>query len=297
MTLRPSGIAAASRAYAELLRPPNLATAAADVLAGYAAAGLGDSRALGWLLAAAVCLYGGGITLNDFFDRELDAVERPERPIPSGRVRPAAAATVGITLLIAGVGAAFQANSAAGWIAAAIAGFVLLYDSWGKHRAAFGPVNMGLCRGLNLLLGVAAVPAALAGRWVLALLPFTYICGVTALSRGEVSGGKRGTALFSLLSMTLVLVGLTLTAMNAQELPWAGLALTVALAWRLLPPFWRAYKDSAAGPIRAAVKTGVLSLVLLDAVIGASYAGVLFGGVILATALLAALLSRAFAVT
>lgn len=84
-----------------MLRPPNLTTAAADLPAGYAAAGLSDSGALARLLAAAVSLYGGGITLNDLFDRELDAVERPERPIPSGCVRPAAAATVGIALLIA----------------------------------------------------------------------------------------------------------------------------------------------------------------------------------------------------
>jgi 4-hydroxybenzoate polyprenyltransferase len=60
------------RAYLELLRPPNVVTAIADVLAGYAVAGRGRPEALPWLIAASVCLYAGGVVLNDFFDRNLD---------------------------------------------------------------------------------------------------------------------------------------------------------------------------------------------------------------------------------
>ena len=74
------------RGYLELLRPPNVMTAVADVLAGYAVAGLSNWAALPWLLGATACLYAGGVVLNDFFDRHLDARERPERPLPSGRV-------------------------------------------------------------------------------------------------------------------------------------------------------------------------------------------------------------------
>src|ERR1035438_580750 len=67
----------ATRALIELLRPANVVTAAADVLAGCAAAQLasGEAHVLPWLLASTCCLYGGGIVLNDFFDRNLDAVE------------------------------------------------------------------------------------------------------------------------------------------------------------------------------------------------------------------------------
>ena len=83
------------RGYLELLRPPNVVTAIADVLAGYAVAGRSNPRALPWLIGATVCLYAGGVVLNDFFDRHLDAVERPERPIPSGRVPASSAAALG----------------------------------------------------------------------------------------------------------------------------------------------------------------------------------------------------------
>jgi 4-hydroxybenzoate polyprenyltransferase len=71
------------RACLQLLRPANVTTALADVLAGFAIAGLGNRAALPWLLLATAALYAGGIVLNDVFDREIDKLERPDRPIPS----------------------------------------------------------------------------------------------------------------------------------------------------------------------------------------------------------------------
>ena len=101
-----------------LVRPANLVTAAADVLAGWIVVG-GSRGALGWRVAASVSLYAGGVVLNDFFDRNLDTVERPERPIPSGKVPAASAAALGIILLCAGIASAFQASTITGIIATA----------------------------------------------------------------------------------------------------------------------------------------------------------------------------------
>ena len=81
-----SGERTHARAFLELLRPANVTTALGDVLAGYAIAGLGNLPALPWLLGATVCLYAGGVVLNDVFDFEIDRRERPERPLPSGRI-------------------------------------------------------------------------------------------------------------------------------------------------------------------------------------------------------------------
>lgn len=285
------------RGYLELLRPANVTTALADVLAGYAVAGLGRGRGLPWLLLSTACLYAGGVVLNDVFDRRLDAVERPERPIPSGRVPATRAAALGAVLLAAGVAAASTATAAAAIIAGAIAALVLLYDAWGKHQAIVGPVNMGLCRGLNLLLGVAAVPAALAGHWPLALLAVVYIGAVTVVSRGEVYGGKAATAALALVSLTAVLLALAIIAARSGSGAPVALALTAALGWRVWPPFWTVYKDSSPACIRRAVKAGVLSLVLLDAVISAAYAGPLYSVAVLATAVVAGTLARLFSVT
>jgi 4-hydroxybenzoate polyprenyltransferase len=285
------------RAYLELLRPANVVTALADVLAGYAIAGRARPGALPWLLVATACLYGGGVVLNDFFDRAIDSVERPERPIPSGRVLPARAAIFGAILLAAGIGAADAATPAAAMIAAAIIALVLAYDAWGKHIPFIGPLNMGACRGMNLLLGVAAVPAALSTHWPLALLPIVYIYAVTTVSRGEVHGGSRASGRVAVACMTAVLAALMVLSWQAG--PWLiwGIALTALLGWRVLPAFWRAAGDARPESIRHAVKTGVLSLVLLDATLGSVYAGPFYALLILAVAGIAWACARAFAVT
>jgi 4-hydroxybenzoate polyprenyltransferase len=76
-----------------------------------------------------------------------------------------------------------------------------------------------------------------------------------------------------------------------------ALLLVGLLSWRVLPPFWRAIAMPDAAAIRLAVRTGVLSLVLLDAVIAAAYAGMIYSLAVLATAVLAGWLARRFAVT
>ncbi len=155
---------------------------------------------------------------------------------------------------------------------------------------------MGLCRAGNLMLGVAAIPAALRWAWPLALLPLAYITAVTAVSRGEVHGGNRPVAAFALISLGAVLLALLWLSSIAH---WsiAGLLLVAALAVRVVPPFARAWQRPAAATTRLAVRSGVLSLMLLDAVLGAVYAGALYAAAIVVTALAAGWLARRFAVT
>ena len=273
-----------------------MATSLADVLAGFAVAGLGNRGVLPWLLAATVCLYAGGVVLNDVFDLDIDRAERPERPLPSGRVSRRAAAVLGGSLLVSGIVLAFNATTAAGCVALATAASILLYDAWGKRHTWTGPVNMGLCRAGNLMLGVAAVPAALALAWPLGALPLVYITAVTAVSRGEVHGGKRPVAAFALISLGLVLLALFWLS-SATVFSLAGVLLTAVLAVRLLPAYARVWRQPAPQTIRTAVRAGVLSLVLLDAVLGAVYAGPLYSVAILGTGLAAGWLARRFAVT
>jgi 4-hydroxybenzoate polyprenyltransferase len=281
-----------------LLRPANVVTAAADVLAGAAVAGISSAGRLAWLVLGSMCLYAGGIVLNDYFDRTIDAVERPERPIPSGRISPGTARNFGTLLLGAGVAASAMAGAASAVVAAAVAAAVLLYDSASKRHPFLGPVTMGSCRALNLMLGMTIQAGALAEHGWLASLPLAYIAGVTVLSRGEVAGGKRPVAAVALVLVGAVTgTGAWLALRAPSPAAWWAAALTIGLAARVLPAYWRAWRDPSAGPIRAAVRRGVLSLVLLDAVIAAAYADIMVSLAVLATAFLAGWLARLFAVT
>jgi 4-hydroxybenzoate polyprenyltransferase len=207
-----------------------------------------------------------------------------------------AAALLGGVLLAAGVLSALLASPTAGLVAGLTAASILLYDAWGKRQRIVGPFNMGLCRGLNFLLGMAAVPAVLGSVWFLAVIPLFYIAGVTALSRGEVHGGSRGPAAFALISLSLVSIALLVLTLNSRD-PWPGTVLAAVLVLRVMPAFWAAYRSPAPATIRRAVRAGVLSLVLLNAAIGVTFASAQYGLVILATGAAAWALARIFAVT
>ncbi|MBN3911118.1 MAG: UbiA-like protein EboC [Nostoc sp. NMS1] len=293
------------------MRPANIVTAWADILVGFAASGSGSIFAklingeatfailipLAWLLLATTGLYGGGIVFNDVFDAELDAKERPNRAIPSGRVSRQNAALLGSILFAIGIIAAFQVS----WLSAAIAILIalssLLYDSLAKHHPFFGPLNMGLCRGSNLLLGVSAVPAMIGERWYLALIPVLYIAAITAISQGEVHGGKKITGVLALLLIAIVLTAVLALGILGDYTAIAALPFAIFLAIRVLPNFVKAASEPVAENIRNAVKIGVLSLIVLDATVASGFAGLYYGLLVLILLPISMKLAQIFAVT
>ena len=285
------------RIYLQLMRLPNLVTAAADILAGYSASGLPVSPAMACLVCVSMSLYAGGVVLNDFFDRRLDALERPERPIPSGRIRPINAAIFGYLLLGIGILAGWICSSVTGIFTIAIACCVLLYNVWAKRHAVIGPFVMGLCRGLNLLLGLSLSTAVLKERWLLALLPIAYIAAITIMSAGEVKGGNRKSIFAASTIFITVCCAIAFLGLN-PVFQWAwSYPVVLLLGYRVLPAMVRAYRNPVAGNVRAAVKTGVLSLIILDSAIAAGYGGPWFGAAVLALLGFAAGLARIFSVT
>ncbi|MDQ0765216.1 SCO3242 family prenyltransferase [Streptomyces canus] len=148
-----------ARAWAELLRLPALFTVPGDALAGAAAVSARPSARTLLAIASSVCLYEAGMALNDWADRDVDAVERPHRPLPSGRVRPAAALGAACALTGAGLSLAACAGRPALTVAVPLTATVWAYDLALKNTPA-GPVAMATARGLDLLLGAAATAGA-----------------------------------------------------------------------------------------------------------------------------------------
>ncbi len=284
-------------AYLQLMRPANIVTAWADILTGFAASGAALESPLAWLILATTGLYGGGVVFNDVFDADLDAVERPERPIPTGKASRQGATILGIVLLTVGVVAAAQVSFLSAIIAAFVAIGAIIYDAWNKHNAILSPLNMGLCRGGNLLLGVSAIPAMVSNLWFLALIPIFYIAAVTAISRGEVHGGKSSTGKLALLLLAIALSGVIALGLLPNYFIFAVLPFLALLVWRVVPPFVAATYNPSADIIRSAVKAGVLSLIILDASLAAGFAGAFYGLLVLALSFVSIALAKVFAVT
>lgn len=261
-----------------MLRPANIVTSVADIWAGaavsYGMLGFFVDRRdfladLGWLSLATACLYGGGVVLNDYFDARLDAVERPERPIPRGDITRLQAGALGFFLLFAGILSAFLAGIVPGVLAMLISLLVLLYNSRSKVHPVLGPLNMGLCRSVNLLLGISVIPELVLRMSWLGLFPLIFITAVTVISRGEVLGGNKKALQLSLVLYTLLLAGLLLLGIWQQSLIWA---LLFGGCWFVFAvrPLLQALKTLAPPEIRRSVKAGVLSLIFLNA----AYAGI-----------------------
>ncbi|MFC9608693.1 UbiA family prenyltransferase [Streptomyces niveus] len=147
------------RAWAELLRVSALFTVPGDALAGAASAGVRPNRGTALAVGASLCLYEAGMALNDWADRDEDAVERPHRPIPSGRITPNAALAAAGGLTATGLLLASRAGRPALALSTALAATVWAYDLRLKHTAV-GPVAMGAARTLDVLLGATATRAA-----------------------------------------------------------------------------------------------------------------------------------------
>ncbi len=181
------------KAWLQILRLPAVFTAMADIFAGFILShrSLQPVNQFLLLLGSSSCLYLAGMVLNDYFDCDLDALERPERPIPSGRISANIALCAGFFLLIAGTGLAFLAGPTSAIVAGILAFFVVSYDALTKG-SWLGPINMGLCRGLNLLLGASAGGAFIEifaqPQLMAALAMGTYIAGVTLFARDEAHG-------------------------------------------------------------------------------------------------------------
>ncbi|MEA5457404.1 UbiA-like protein EboC [Arcicella sp. LKC2W] len=256
--------------YLQLMRPANLITAIADIMAGLSIAKFvfsTDSLSIQTILLlslSTVGLYGGGVVFNDVFDAELDAVERPERAIPSGKVSKQNATLLGSILLVLGIFCAFLVSFESMIIALIIAVLALVYDKVGKHHAFLGPINMGLCRGGNLLLGMSVMVSSLQDWWWIGIVPVLYIAAITMISRGEVHGGSKSILYFA--GILYVIVSISQIALSYHfGNVLIALPFVILHIYLIFKPLITAIQNPIGPNIGKAVKAGVLALIVMDA--------------------------------
>jgi 4-hydroxybenzoate polyprenyltransferase len=270
------------KAYLQLVRAPAALTVLGDTVAGAAAAGrpLHGRRLLLPLSSAA--FYWSGMALNDWADRDLDATERPERPIPSGRVTPERALAIAGGLTAAGLGlAAAGGGRDAVRMALPLAAAVWAYDTVLKSTPA-GPLGMAACRALDVLMGAGATGTRRALPAAAAVGGHTL--GVTALSRGEVHGtspATAATALAGTAAATAAAVGGRATSIHHRlgALTAAALYFTTVGRAQLA-----ARSDPSAATVRRATMAGIHGMVPLQAALAARR-GSLLGALAVAAAL------------
>jgi 4-hydroxybenzoate polyprenyltransferase len=274
-------------AYLQLIRLPNVLTSAADSLAGWLLAGGSLAEPGRWLplASASMVLYASGTALNDVFDLEVDRAERPGRPLPSGRVPIMMAILIGGLGLLLGPALALAGGSRnAAAVAVILAVCILAYDAGVKH-IFLGPVLMGACRGLNLLMGMAYAPGlGGAAAWSAAFAYGLFVAGITVISRSETREGERKGLITGLTILDLALLGLAAAAMAHQRFPYSepghplipleGLLVIALIAVVVNQAATVAIKQPTPPSIQRTVKTGILSLVWLNVGLVAAVRGI-----------------------
>ena len=285
------------KAYLQLFRIPNVFTAMADVTVGYLFLNpnLCPAGSFCCLLAASCCLYTAGMVLNDVFDARVDAQQRPQRPIPSGRIGLETARRLGFGLLLIGVlfgwiggywvGTHFHIPWRSGAVATLLAVTVVLYDAVLK-RTWLAPAFMGACRCLNILLGMSLSPLVANGgnkvlgytadQLVVAAGIGVFIVGVTWFARSEAVTSRRGGLV---LALVVMVAGLALLISFPQwgmfdegvrKLTMPGtvwLLLIVLLTFSIVRRCAMAILSPQPDHVQFAVKHAIMSLVLLDAAV------------------------------
>ena len=299
-------------AVAQLMRLANVFTAIADVWMGFvlAMSPLPLPVVVLGLTTCSCLLYTAGIVLNDAMDAAVDAVERPERPLPSGRVSLRFAYLLGWNLLAAGmlvaIGMSIVCNSAApGLIAWALSLTIVAYNSWLK-RTWLGPFALAACRAGNVLLGMSPMMIQfgpfdfvfLGGPLAPALGIGCYVCGIGWLAREEHGTSRRWVLLLGTLFMFTGLMIIAsapwweLASSQMQLESWQWIALWTLLGGLVLRRCIAAIGEPTPQSVQRAVGYALLLIIPIDAAVCLGFGAWGWACLVLALFLPGRLLSR-----
>lgn len=287
------------RAIFDLIRIPNIFTAIADILAGFLFVG-GEVEQWSSLLCLVVgssCFYAAGVALNDVCDADRDAIDRPTRPIPSGRISTKDTTIFIVILLIVGVCVVSWVSVSSVIIALVLITSIVCYDIFFKSTV-IAPGWMGMCRALNLLLGMSIVSIEFSSTRIIPIgLMWLYITSVTLFARDETGDIRPIRLTISTFCVCIASSGLISLywLLDVIHIEYIGLVfvLVIITGFRGL----QAIRDRTPHSVQRAVKAMILGLVLFDASLACSVRGPVAALMIVLLLIPSTLLARKFSVT
>jgi 4-hydroxybenzoate polyprenyltransferase len=283
------------RQYIILVRLPNVFSAASNILPGYFIVAADATSSflniniiyLAGLMTSSSLLYLAGIVFNDYFDIEIDKKERPNRPLPSGKITKRKALTIAISSVIAANVLTILINLTSFIVAVILTTIIIAYDYSLKHSTITGPITMGLARFVNMILGASlALPTLLlstaSGKILLfiATSMFLYVVAIGILSKQEVSG--KATNLIIISSLSIVFVDIAAIAIAGligifQSAVFANLALFSIVMVIIFRPILRGLSSLAPIHIQNIIKNMIISIIILDSVFVSGIIGLPYG--------------------
>lgn len=310
--------------WAQLIRVPNTFTAAADPLAGMCIGGAGLSflsHPLPALLAAlgSILLYWGGMVLNDVFDFAEDQKNQRSGPLVRGSIGIGQAKLVGSSMLgigcILACSAAYWIHGSTAWTAVLsllLVGAIIGYDGPLK-TTPLAPLLMGLCRALNLGIGMAIASGPLFPKlpsyaWLFALAYTLYVMGFTIAARKEFLTEQSRPRLWA--GWLICLAGVVLYAWTIWKYPspsliglqerqgqwsqWFFPGMMLLLSVPVLRRALRSIQTLKGPDLGQAIRTAIVNILFINATLALIYAGPWAGLLVALLLLPTVLLARFF---
>jgi 4-hydroxybenzoate polyprenyltransferase len=251
-------------------RVSNLPTVWTNVLAATVlAGGAWQNARTGLVLVAMTLFYVGGMYLNDYFDRTIDARERPERPIPAGDIAANTVAAAGFGMLGCGIALLAVTGAAAALAGLILGGLIVAYNCFHKG-VALSPVTMGLCRAFVYFGAALAVSGELTGPVALAGLALAaYVAGLTYAARQE-SLDRVG----NLWPLLLLCAPLLPVVPALGQGPWAIIITLALIGWSAYAVYLLARRPMP-GAVPRAVGALIAGISLVDATFLASIGAIM----------------------
>ena len=212
--------------WAQLFRLPNMFTVPGDVIAGAALSG-GNvfSLKLVYAVISIGMLYGAGLLLNDYFDRDNDGENSPKRPIPSGLVNANAVLGVAVFLSVFAIVLAWLKTGIVGGMSAGIVLILIcIYDMWAKNIVVMREVIMGLCRAMSVFSGYVMIGGKYSSGIGLAIaVTGIYIAGITLVSRFETDTDVSAVIVY--VPLMVLTAGFSLVYVIMRNAPFFAIAI------------------------------------------------------------------------
>ena len=212
-----------------LTRPGNVALAAMAVAVGAwtGPGGIGNWIPMAWAMVAAARIDAAGNTLNDVADVEVDRVNKPQRPLPSGRVTRRGASVWAAVLFTGGLAATIPLPGGCRAIAIAAVAGIVAYDLWWKGLPLIGNLAVAVISSFAFPFGSLAV-AKWPWGFIPATLAFLFHLAREVIKDLEDMEADRSADLrtFPVLagdrSATIVARGILILLVSALFVPWAA---------------------------------------------------------------------------
>ncbi len=143
--------------YIEIMRPVNSVMLGAAIIIGAFITGgtqiLGDWVSLVYAFLTGFTMSGAAMAINDYYDREIDAINEPHRAIPSGRISPRSAVVFTGFLSVIGLASSYMVSLEALLIAVFAWIVMMTYSMWGKKTGFLGNLMVSASVALPFMYG------------------------------------------------------------------------------------------------------------------------------------------------